>query len=182
MPSHSTTPLLEQIEQTQELADRLNALTANLQQGLDQQFANQFGFPVPNALKAEVTESDWLVTYADSFSADEMIKGATDLMSAAFSGDDGAALVLAGAKVVGTLIDQAFGGGAIADGLKSSSAKVSGPDGERYLVACLANTQKCSHEQWFTQQDFYASYYILVVVDPKAVDMPAEQLDAVPAV
>ncbi len=181
MPSHSTTPLLQQIEATQQLAEAMNTLTAELQAGLDTEFEKQFGFAVPNALVAMVTESDWMVTYADSFDADEMIKGATDLISAAFSGDDGAQVVVAGLKVVGTLISQAVGSGVIADGLKSSSAKVEGPEHDRLLIACLSNTQKCSHEQWFTQQDFYAAYYMLVVVDPKDVSMPSENLAAVPA-
>ncbi len=176
MGHHTNKEIKKHIESSDELVQKLNGLTDKLQQSLFTDFKNNMGVPLPNAIEANVRVLQYDMVYAVDSTFEEYQNGARNLLQGIMS-EDWSKVVLDALDVVANVVSAIKGSGTIQTGAHSSSAKrtytnENNPLEEKtFVMACLAIVSECTQKQWLTEEDFYVSYYTLVVWSPTEEDM-----------
>ena len=163
----SNPDIMAQIQRSEKILEEFNQLVAKLQTEAAVAFKNIAKVPIPTIFQADVLEQNNMVQYATGYNAQAgaaIVKGAENLVIAAIT-EDPAPAVTAAATVINTVIGQIVGSGSISTGVKESSVKIPGP-GNRFAV-CVVNTDHAKKDRFFTDQDFYSSYYIFAVFSPQ---------------
>jgi hypothetical protein len=172
MSAHSNKKIVQHVENSAVLLDKMHALTQNLQTRLFECFEKNMGTPLPSVVMARVRQIDCSLCYATDASVDEYVTGARDLLKAGFGGDK-LQLVDRALDFVAVLARKIIGSGAVKIGVHSTGGQV-----EDFVAACMSVVEQAKASDWATQTDFIVASYALVVWKPAPV--MATRLTAAP--
>lgn len=172
MPHHSNPKIKKHIESSSKLIEQMDALTAQLLKQLVANFESNLGVPLPNAIEADVRVLQYDMVYSTDPIFNEYKDGAQSLLQGILE-EDWPKLVLSSLDVVTNVINGIIGSGSVQTGAHIDSAKTTEKNEENplqqktFVMACLAIVEEASAKDWATEENFYVSYYTLVVWSPK---------------
>ena len=160
MSKHSNKKIEKHVDESGVLVEKMQKLTATLQEALEKNFEATMGCPLPSIIRANVRETDIVMAYSTDPTVDEYINGARKVLGAAFGGEK-IAIINGMLDIVEVVATKIIGAGELKVGIHSTAVKV----GE-YITAAFSAVQKASAKDWATATDFYVSYYVFVVFKP----------------
>ncbi len=175
MPSHTNKQIKKHIESSSALTTKMDALTAQLLKTLVANFKSNLGVSLPNAIEANVRVLQYDMVYSTDPLFDEYKNGADTLLQGILE-ENWPKVVLSAMDVVTNVINTIIGSGTVQTGAHIDSAKYTEKDAENplkektFVMACLAIVEEASAKDWATAENFYVSYYALVVWTPKEAD------------
>ncbi|OON67519.1 hypothetical protein [Hymenobacter sp. CRA2] len=134
------------------------------------------GVALPNAVVADVRVVQFDMVYSTDPIANEYTEGAQLLLQSAFDGDKQKVATDA-LDVVTTVLNNIIGSGSVQTGAQFESTKTPVPNADgsgqttTYVSACYSVVEEASAQDWATQENFYVSYYALVVWAPGEEDL-----------
>lgn len=176
MGSHKAKPIMDIIEGSIELSKKWHELNIQMEKQILDEFYVGMGVALPNATEAEVREVNARAQFATNSDVSEFTRGITNIVSGSFQ-ENWPKVALDVIQLASDFVKQAIGSGSMETGLKSKSVKstvqdIHDPTKEKtFVTAVYTVTTLCTAAHWFTNSNFYATKYVLVVWSPKVHDM-----------
>lgn len=160
MSAHSNRKLVQHIESSSHLLDKMHATTQQLQTRLMEAFKTNFGLELPNLALTRVRQIDITMCYVTDAKVDEYIDGARTLLKAGL-GHDKLQIVDSALDFVSVLARKIIGSAGIQVGVHSTG----GYAGD-YLTACISVVEQAKAADWGTETNFMVASFALVLWKP----------------
>jgi hypothetical protein len=161
MDKHSNRDILKEIGANADLSKAIGAITRKSQDAVGSAFKTKFGFDIPTMATAILPPIEiGTVQYAAQSLIDEYSRGVQGAISKLESSYPGAAL--ATVQLVLTVLGDIVRSDSIGSTNGVESVQ-SSDDGKTNTTAVMVQTSLISKNEWPIQNDFYLSYYLLVV-------------------
>jgi hypothetical protein len=160
MSAHSNKKLVQHIESSTELLQKMHVTTEQLQTRLMSSFKTNFGLDLPCLALTRVRQIDISMCYSNDAKVDEYIDGARTLLKAGIGGDK-LQIIDSALDFVSVLARKIIGSAGIQIGVHSTG----GYAGD-YLTACLSVVEQAKAADWATETNFFVASFALVVWKP----------------
>lgn len=167
MPQHQDAVIGHCITSDEQRAARMVALKGKLDADLHQKFEQEVGYPIPTAHQAEVLSVNTALLACDDARKSHFLAGVRTLVNTRFDIDLPMRDWVMGVATVA--VGKIFDGPPHNDTLGSHAAhEVRAGDTLEsiFFAAVYASTERCSKEEWGTEQDFYLSQFVFTVFQP----------------
>ena len=176
MGNHKAKPIMQIIQGAQDLMKKWHELNLDMEKQILDEFYTGMGVSLPTAVEAEVREMNVRAQFATNADLSSFNRGISNIVSGTFQ-EDWPKVALDIISFASNFVEQILGSGSMQAGLKSKSIKsvVKDPDDPNkkvtFISAIYAVTTVCEASQWFTNSNFYATKYVMVVWKPQAHDL-----------
>jgi hypothetical protein len=160
MGKHANKKIVDHIDNSEELLEKMHLLTGKLSAALEKNFEETMGCKLPSIILAKVRVQDVVFAFATDPKLDEYVNGARKVVSAAFA-EEKQEIVNGMLDIVEVVARNIIGSGEIKVGIHNSAAHTG-----HYVTAASAVVQKASAKDWATSADFFVSFYTFVVFRP----------------
>jgi hypothetical protein len=160
MSAHSNKKLVQHIESSAQLLDKMHTTTQKLQTRLFEAFKTNCGVDLPNVILARVRQIDITMCYANDAKVDDYIDGARTLLKAGL-GKDKLQIADSALDFVSVLAHRIIGSAGITVGVHSTSGYVGD-----YVTACLSVVEQGKATDWATESNFFVAAFALVLWKP----------------